>query len=80
MLCDRVAIIDHGKVIATGKPDELIANSQAAMRVTVKAARPWIQYAWALLPTVQHADAADGAALAILSKTSNISQTIITMW
>ena len=28
VLCDRVAIIDHGKVIAIGKPDELIKASQ----------------------------------------------------
>lgn len=25
-LCDRVAIIDHGKIIASGSPDELITN------------------------------------------------------
>src|SRR5207253_2513240 len=24
-LCDRIAIVDHGKVIAEGKPDDLIA-------------------------------------------------------
>jgi ABC-2 type transport system ATP-binding protein len=27
-VCDRVAIIDHGKVLATGAPDELIAQHQ----------------------------------------------------
>ena len=27
-LCDRVGIIDHGKLIALGKPKELIAKNQ----------------------------------------------------
>ena len=35
-LCDRIAIIDHGKVIASGKPDELIANSASRPRVRFK--------------------------------------------
>jgi ABC-2 type transport system ATP-binding protein len=29
-LCDRVAIVDHGKIIAQGTPTELIASLQAA--------------------------------------------------
>jgi ABC-2 type transport system ATP-binding protein len=29
-LCDRVAIVDHGKVIALGTPAELISSLQAA--------------------------------------------------
>ena len=29
LLCDRVGIIDHGKLVATGAPQELIAHSQA---------------------------------------------------
>src|SRR5947209_6924020 len=39
-LCDRIAIVDHGKVIALGKPEELIAKSGIKPRVTVKSARP----------------------------------------
>jgi ABC-2 type transport system ATP-binding protein len=34
-LCDRIAIIDHGRVIATGAPRELIAQSSGAQSVTL---------------------------------------------
>ncbi len=34
-LCDRIAIIDHGRVIATGAPRELIAQSSALQSVTL---------------------------------------------
>ena len=34
-LCDRIAIIDRGRVIATGAPRELIAQSSAAQSVTL---------------------------------------------
>jgi ABC-2 type transport system ATP-binding protein len=37
-LCDRIAIIDHGKIIAIGKPDELIANSKSRPRVRFRCA------------------------------------------
>jgi ABC-type multidrug transport system ATPase subunit len=33
-LCDRVAIIDHGRIIATGSPRELVAASRATLTVT----------------------------------------------
>src|SRR6058998_527365 len=39
-LCDRVAIIDHGKVIAMGTPRELKANSANTTRIEVRLARP----------------------------------------
>jgi ABC-2 type transport system ATP-binding protein len=39
-LCDRLAIIDHGKIIATGTPAELIAQSKALPRITIRTARP----------------------------------------
>ena len=34
-LCDRVAIVDHGRVIALGRPDELKQQQQAADSITV---------------------------------------------
>jgi ABC-2 type transport system ATP-binding protein len=39
-LCDRVAIIDHGKVIAFGTPRELKQHSANTTRVEVRLARP----------------------------------------
>jgi len=38
-LCDRIAVIDHGKVIAIGNPDELIANSRSRPRISLKSTR-----------------------------------------
>jgi ABC-2 type transport system ATP-binding protein len=34
VLCDRVAIVDHGRVIALGTPQELIAKLTAPRVVT----------------------------------------------
>src|SRR6202048_454435 len=39
-LCDRVAIVDHGKVIACGSPRELKQRSAGNTRIEVKLARP----------------------------------------
>ena len=39
-LCDRVAIVDHGKVIAMGTPRELKHNSAGTTRIEVRLARP----------------------------------------
>src|SRR5438093_6934762 len=39
-LCDRVAIVDHGKVIALGSPRELKARSGGATRIEVRLAKP----------------------------------------
>ena len=39
-LCDRVAIVDHGKVIATGTPRELKARSGSTTRIEVRLAKP----------------------------------------
>ena len=39
-LCDRVAIIDHGRVIAMGTPRELKQGSAGTTRIEVRMARP----------------------------------------
>jgi ABC-2 type transport system ATP-binding protein len=39
-LCDRVAIVDHGKVIAMGTPRELKQGSAGTTRITVRLAHP----------------------------------------
>src|SRR6266704_5106989 len=39
-LCDRVAIIDHGKVISQGSPRELKARSGGATRIEVRLSKP----------------------------------------
>jgi ABC-2 type transport system ATP-binding protein len=39
-LCDRVAIIDHGRIVAAGTPRELMARSQAAQSVSLVTTRP----------------------------------------
>ncbi|MEO8071558.1 MAG: ABC transporter ATP-binding protein [Acidobacteriota bacterium] len=46
-LCDRIAIIHQGRVIASGTPRELIARSRATQTVTIVTAqpldRPWFE-------------------------------------
>jgi ABC-2 type transport system ATP-binding protein len=39
-LCDRVAIVDHGRVIAAGTPRELKHGSAGSTRIEVRLARP----------------------------------------
>jgi ABC-2 type transport system ATP-binding protein len=73
-LCDRVAIVDHGRVIAIGKPDELIAASKATMRVTIVATGSLDSSLLEALPTVQGVEVADGRAVL---KTMDVSHTII---
>jgi ABC-2 type transport system ATP-binding protein len=39
-LCDRVAIIDHGRIVAAGSPRELMAQSQSSQSVSLVTTRP----------------------------------------
>jgi len=39
-LCDRVAIIDRGQIVATGRPHELIAQTSGRQSVTLVTTRP----------------------------------------
>ena len=52
-LCDRVALIDQGRIVASGAPHELIARSTAAQLVTLVTAHPVAPAVLADLPGVQ---------------------------
>ena len=46
-LCDRIAIIDRGRIVATGTPRELVAGSRAATKIHLatvqKIEREWME-------------------------------------
>lgn len=52
-LCDRVAIIDQGRIVATGTPRELIAQSAGLQSVTLATTRPLPADRLAALPGVR---------------------------
>lgn len=54
-LCDRVAILDGGRIIAVAPPAELIARAQAPVRVVVRTAPPLTSTAVDSLPDVAKA-------------------------
>jgi ABC-2 type transport system ATP-binding protein len=73
-LCDRIAIVDHGRVIAEGRPDDLIARTRDTQRISVRTALPLALNELRALPAVQSASqAGDQAEL----KTTRVSQTVI---
>ncbi len=51
-LCDRVAIIDHGRIVATGAPRELVARPAALQSVVLLTAPPLAAETVARLPGV----------------------------
>ena len=65
-LCDRVAVIDKGKVIALGTPQELIASLGGQQVVELATERPLDPQEWSGLPSVRGASrSADGVALSV---------------
>jgi ABC-2 type transport system ATP-binding protein len=60
-LCDRVAIVDHGRVIAEGTPRELKQRSGGTTRVEVRLARPTANGTLSGLDGVVDAREVDGA-------------------
>jgi ABC-2 type transport system ATP-binding protein len=61
-LCDRLAIMDHGRIIATGTPAELIAGAKAPNRVSFRAAREADESSLRGLPGVSQVKHEPGAA------------------
>jgi len=60
-LCDRVAIIDHGKLIASGTPRELKQRSGDTTRLEVRLAKPALREELSKLDGVSDALEADGS-------------------
>jgi ABC-2 type transport system ATP-binding protein len=73
-LCDRIAIVDHGKIVAEGKPDDLIAKSKATQRVSVRTLKPLDAN---VLRSISGVDDVDIVGENIELKTSRASDVII---
>jgi ABC-2 type transport system ATP-binding protein len=58
-LCDRVAIIDHGRIVATGTPRELIAGSHGLQAVTLITTQPIERSKLMALPGVSETGGTD---------------------
>jgi ABC-2 type transport system ATP-binding protein len=52
-LCDRVAIIDHGEIVATGTPRDLMARSSAMQTIVVVTSPPIDRMLVQALPGVE---------------------------
>jgi len=60
-LCDRVAVVDYGRVIALGTPEELKRRSANTTRITVRLAQPELEGVLKQLDGVAECHRADGA-------------------
>jgi ABC-2 type transport system ATP-binding protein len=66
LLCERVAIMDHGQILQTGPPAALIRELDFPSRITVTAGLVSADEARAALPGAEVAD--DGVTLAITAR------------
>ena len=76
LLCDRVAIIDHGQIIAHDKPAALVAKAKAASRILCTSDKALNLAALQALPGASHAQV-DGVTVTISS--TAINQTVIAL-
>jgi ABC-2 type transport system ATP-binding protein len=73
LLCDRIAIIDRGSIIASGPPRSLIAESTALQSVFLTTARP-LEHAWLSgLPGLEDLVCED---VTVRFRTATVSRTI----
>ena len=75
-LCDRVAIVDQGRVIATGTPRELKQRSPGTTRIEVRLAKPETPEALLKLEGVSDCRASDGT---YLMHSTRVPQTIVSL-
>jgi ABC-2 type transport system ATP-binding protein len=75
-LCDRVAIVDHGRVIALGTPRELKQKAQGHSRIEVRLEQPELEATLAGLEGVSECKRLDGA---YVLRSSHAPQTIVAL-
>jgi len=75
-LCDRVAIVDQGRVIAYGTPRDLKQGSAGTSRIELRLARPESEEALARLDGVADCRASDGL---YLMHSTRVPQTIVSL-
>ena len=75
-LCDRVAIIDQGRVIAQGTPRELKQRSAGTTRIELRLARPESDAALKQLEGVADCHASDGV---YVVHSTRVPQTIVSL-
>jgi ABC-2 type transport system ATP-binding protein len=66
-LCDRVAIMDHGKILESGPPASLVRDLDAPTRISIETGTIGIDEAKALAPDADVSD--DGVSLTIATRT-----------
>ena len=75
-LCDRVAIVDQGQVIASGTPRELKQRSAGTSRIELRLARPEPDMALRQLDGVSDCLASDGV---YVVRSTRVPQTIVSL-
>jgi ABC-2 type transport system ATP-binding protein len=75
-LCDRVAIVDHGRVIALGTPRELKQRAAGTTRIELRLARPEPESALSQLEAVSECHASDGS---YTVRSTHVAQTIVSL-
>jgi ABC-2 type transport system ATP-binding protein len=75
-LCDRVAIVDHGRVIAQGTPRELKQRSAGTTRIELRLARPESDAALKQLDGVADCHASNGV---YVVHSTRVPQTIVSL-
>jgi ABC-2 type transport system ATP-binding protein len=73
-LCDRVAILDRGRIVAIDTPAALIAASGSSTRVQFRTTKPMEASVMAALPGVQRSELKQGS---WVLRTANLGETIV---
>jgi ABC-2 type transport system ATP-binding protein len=76
-LCDRLAVIDSGRVVALDSPTGLVSRMDSENRLTFKPSRPVDEQELLVLPEVREVRA-DGARLSVTGD-SNVVQAVVSL-